>query len=126
MLPALAISVALRALGYPPMTLPDGIGLLGAVAVAIMIFRVGNTGLISVAVRLTSPSAGKSTLFGSWFENGLEFGTLVLGGITATFPGSTSYETVVFCWTRIWIRAVKTDHGDTASRLMLWPSSVCR
>jgi hypothetical protein len=82
-LPALAISVALRALGFPPMTLPDGIGLLGAVAVAIMIFRVGNTGLISVAVRLTSPSAGKSTLFGSWFENGLEFGTLVLGGITA-------------------------------------------
>jgi len=82
-LPALAISVALRALGFPPMTLPDGIALLGAVAVAIMIFRVGNTGLISVAVRLTSPSAGKSTLFGSWFENGLEFGTLVLGGITA-------------------------------------------
>ena len=29
------------------------------------------------------PVCGKSTLFGSWFDNGLEFGTLVLGGITA-------------------------------------------
>ena len=83
MLPALAISVALGALGFPQMALPDGIALLGAIAVGIVIFRIGNAALVSVAVRLTSPSAGRSALFGSRFDNGLEFGTLVLGGITA-------------------------------------------
>ncbi len=82
-LPCLAISVALRALGYPPMTSPDGIGAVGALVIAILIFRIGNTALISVAVRLTSPSDRISALFGSWFENGLEFATLVLGGVTA-------------------------------------------
>jgi diguanylate cyclase (GGDEF)-like protein len=82
-LPCLAISVALRALGYPPMTIPDGIGAVGALVIAILIFRIGNTALISVAVRLTSPSDRISALFGSWFENGLEFATLVLGGVTA-------------------------------------------
>jgi diguanylate cyclase (GGDEF)-like protein len=83
MLPALAISAALGALGFPQMALPDGIALLGAIAVGIVIFRIGNAALVSVAVRLTSPSAGRSALFGSRFDNGLEFGTLVLGGITA-------------------------------------------
>jgi diguanylate cyclase (GGDEF)-like protein len=82
-LPSVAIAVTLRALGFAPLTIPNGIAALGAIAVAIVIFRVGNTALISVAVLLTSPSARKSALFGSRFENGLEFGTLVLGGITA-------------------------------------------
>ena len=82
-LPALTISVALRALGFPPMTLPDGVALVGAIAVGIVIFRIGNAALVSAAVRLTSPSAGRSELFGSGFDNGLEFATLVLGGVTA-------------------------------------------
>ena len=82
-LPALAISVALGRARLPADGLPDGIALLGAIAVGIVIFRIGNAALVSVAVRLTSPSAGRSALFGSRFDNGLEFATLVLGGITA-------------------------------------------
>lgn len=94
-LPSLAIAVALRALGFPAMTVPDGIGAVGAIAVAIVIFRIGNTALISVAVRLTTPSASRSALFGSWFENGLEFSTLVLGGVTAVCLAREPWLTVL-------------------------------
>ncbi len=77
------------------MTVPSGIGAVAAIAVAIVIFRIGNTALISVAVRLTSPSASRSALFGSWFENGLEFSTLVLGGVTAVCLAREPWLTVL-------------------------------
>jgi diguanylate cyclase (GGDEF)-like protein len=82
-LSCLAVSAVLRLAGYPPFQVPAGLAGVFAIAVAISTFRVVNTGLVSIAVRLSAPRASLASMFGSWFDNGLELATMVLGGVTA-------------------------------------------
>jgi diguanylate cyclase (GGDEF)-like protein len=63
--------------------LPGGATEALAVLIAIVIYTLVNTSLVSGAIYLASRPIPVRALFGTWEENALELATLCLGGMTA-------------------------------------------
>jgi diguanylate cyclase (GGDEF)-like protein len=84
-LASLTVTPLRHLLGAPrefPSGLPDGRGLL-IVATCGLAFTTVNAVLVAFGIKLHSPTRSLATLFGTWWDNALEFATLCLGAVTA-------------------------------------------